>query len=44
MTVGPVLGSVAEEGGGKLGEAALQELLTAGDEGKEQELGLFMTQ
>lgn len=44
MTAGPVLGAVAEEGGGELGEASPQELLTAGDEVKEQEPGLIMTQ
>lgn len=31
------------ERGGELGEAALQELVTSGDEVKELELGLFMT-
>lgn len=35
MTVVPMPGAVAEEGGGELGEAAPQELLTAGDEVKE---------
>lgn len=35
MTVIPMPGAVAEEGGGELGEAAPQELLTAGDEVKE---------
>lgn len=35
MSVVPTPGAVAEEGGGELGEAAPQELLTAGDEVKE---------
>lgn len=39
----PIPGSVAKERRGELREAALQELLTPGDEVKELELGLFTT-
>lgn len=39
----PIPGSVAKERRGELGETALQELLTPGDEVKELELGLFTT-
>lgn len=43
MTTAPILGAVAKERGGKLGEEALRELLTPGDEVEELDLGLFTT-
>jgi len=42
-TMALIPGAGAEERGSKLGEAALRELLTPGDEVKELELGLFAT-